>query len=303
MNNEVGRNEMETPHTNKAGSNGTLTKVLLGGALIGAFGGWYHQSTQVEKVRHELSGTQAKMEQLHGQMDASVSMAKAEANQSIAKMNEDVAKARREAQAQVAMAQRAQANAQKQTQQALNELSSKNQELVGQLDTYKNESAAKSTKVDETITGIQGEVGTVKTEVASTKSELEKTIAELKRVNGDMGVMSDRIATNGTELAALRKLGERDYFEFTLTKGSRMQRVGDIQIALKKADMKRNRFTVDVLADDRKVEKKDKGVNEPVQFYTAAARIPYEIVVNQVSKDKVTGYLAVPKVTVASLRK
>ena len=235
--------------------------------------------------------------------DASVSMAKAEANESIAKMNAEVAKARREAQAQVAYASRMQANAHKQTQEVLTSLSSKNQELAQQLDSYKTETTQKSTKFDETITGIKGEVGEVKTDVANTRGELEKTIAELKRVNGDMGVMSDRIATNGTELAALRRLGERDYFEFTLAKGVVAQRVGDIMLTLKKSDIKRNRFTVDVLADDRHVEKKDKGVNEPVQFYTAAARIPYEIVVNQVSKDKVTGYLAVPKVTLASLRK
>lgn len=280
-----------------------VTKVLVGAALAGAVGGVYHQSTQMQKVQQELAGAQQRMEQLHGQMDESVTKAKAEANDSMAKMSAELAKARRDAQAQVAMAQRAQATAHKQTQAALSELNSKNGDLAQQLESYKSESAQRSTKVDETITGIQGDVGSVKTEVASTKSELEKTIAALKQVNGDMGVMSDRIATNATELAALRRLGERDYIEFTLAKGSALQRVGNIQLALKKADFKRNKFTVDVMADDRKVEKKDKGVNEPVQFYTASSRIPYEIVVNQVSKDKVTGYLAVPKVTLASLRK
>ncbi|MDX1982596.1 MAG: hypothetical protein SFV51_20155 [Bryobacteraceae bacterium] len=287
----------------KAASSGIVTKILLGGALAGAFGGWYHQSNQVEKVREELSGTRQQMAAMHDKVDASVSMAKAEANESIAKMNEEVAKARRAAQAQVAQATRAQSVAHKQTQEALTLLTSRNEALAEELNHYKSESAEKSTKVEETITGIKGEVGEVKTEVATTKTELEKTIAELKRVNGDMGVMSDRIATNGSELQALRRLGERDYYEFTLTKGKAAQRVGNVQLTLKKSDTKRNRFTMDVLADDRKVEKKDKGVNEPVQFYTSAAKIPYEIVINQVSKNTVTGYLAVPKVTVASLRK
>ncbi len=298
MNHEFNSNDTVATPATKPASSGVFTKVLLGGALAGAFGGWYHQSTQVDKVRHELTGTQVKMEQLHGQVDASVSMAKAEANESIAKMNAEVAKARRDAQTQVAIANRTQAKARKETEEALIVLSTKNNELAQQLDTYKSESAEKSSKVDESLTGIKTEVGDVRTEVATTKGELEKTIAELRRVNGDMGVMSDRIATNATELTALRRLGERDYFEFTLAKGS-AQRVGDIQLSLKKADKKRNKFTVDVLADDRRVEKKDKGVNEPVQFYTAAAKIPYEIVVNEVSKDKVTGYLAVPKVTMA----
>jgi hypothetical protein len=78
--------------------------------------------------------------------------------------------------------------------------------------------------------------------------------------------------------------------------------VGDIQVVLRKVDVKRNRYTLDVLADDKRVEKKDKGANEPVQFYTAVARQPYEIVINQVKNNQVTGYLATPKVTVAASR-
>ena len=73
------------------------------------------------------------------------------------------------------------------------------------------------------------------------------------------------------------------------------------ELALKKSDTKRNRFTVEVMADDKRIEKKDKTANEPVQFYVASkARQPYEIVVNQIAKDSVSGYLAKPKVTVAS---
>lgn len=291
MNNEV-------IHNNAASNNnsGIVTKILLGGALIGAFGGWFYQANQVDKVRDELTTTQQKMEELHGKMDASVSMVKAEANESIAKVQTELEKTRKDAQSQVAVATRNQSRA---TQAAVASLSTKNAELAKQLDAYKSEVAEKSTKVDESITGIKGEVTDVKTEVANTKGELEKAVAELRRVNGDMGVISDRIATNSTELQALRQLGERNYFEFTIYKGKGAQKVGDVQLALKKADMKRNRFTMDVTADEHKVEKKDKGVNEPVQFYTANARIPYEIVVNQVTKDRVSGYLAVPKVTVA----
>jgi hypothetical protein len=114
--------------------------------------------------------------------------------------------------------------------------------------------------------------------------------------------MSGLIATNSTELAALRKLGERDYYEFTLPKKSGPQRVGDIQLTLKKADVKRNKFTLDVLADDRRVEKKDKGINEPVQFYMSGTRIPYEVVVNEIRKDQVIGYLSVPKVKIMAKR-
>jgi chromosome segregation ATPase len=149
------------------------------------------------------------------------------------------------------------------------------------------------------ITDVSGEVTNVKTEVASTKSELEKTIADLKSVRGDLGVQSGLIATNAQELAALRTLGERNYFEFNLAKTKQPQRIGDISVVLKKTDPKRSKYSIEVLADDKKVEKKDKTANEPVQFYVAKARLPYEIVVNEVQKDRITGYLASPKVQIA----
>ena len=111
-------------------------------------------------------------------------------------------------------------------------------------------------------------------------------------------VMSGLIATNGKELAALRELGERNYYEFKLVK-SAAAKVGDLRLKLKKADVKRNRYTLEVVADDKLVEKRDKTVNEPVQLYRTGARIPYEIVINEVKKNEVAGYLATPKVSMA----
>ena len=113
--------------------------------------------------------------------------------------------------------------------------------------------------------------------------------------SGDLGVQSGLIATNASELQALKRLGERNYFEFKLGKTKDRQRVGDITLLLKKTDPKKNKYTVEVMADDKLTEKKDKNVNEPIQFYTSKARQPYEIVVNQVQKDLIVGYLATPK--------
>jgi len=149
------------------------------------------------------------------------------------------------------------------------------------------------------IADVSTDVGNVKTDVASTKSELEKTIAELKSVKGDLGVQSGLIATNSTELGALRALGERNYFEFNVAKSKQFQKVGNIQIQLRAADVKRNKYTIKLVADDKTVEKKDKNLNEPLQFYVAGNRQPYEIVVNQVGKDKIVGYLSTPKVVQA----
>ena len=149
---------------------------------------------------------------------------------------------------------------------------------------------------NQKIADVSTDVTNVKTEVASTKSELEKTISDLKSTQGDLGVQSGLIATNGKELAALKALGERNYFEFDLSKTKQPQRIGNVTVLLKKTDPKRNRYTIQVLADDKTVEKKDKTANEPVQFYVAGARHPYEIVVNEVKKDRIVGYLATPKV-------
>jgi len=146
------------------------------------------------------------------------------------------------------------------------------------------------------IASVSSDVTSVRTEVASTKSELEKTIATLKSVQGDLGVQSGLIATNARELAALKTLGERNYYEFDILKSKEMRKVGEVALRLKKADTKRNRYTIEVVADDKTVEKKDRTVNEPVQFYVARARVPLEIVVNEVRKNQIIGYLAAPKV-------
>jgi len=152
-----------------------------------------------------------------------------------------------------------------------------------------------STHVDSVKTDVTG----VKAEVASTQSNLEKTGADLKRVMGDMGVMSGLIATNAKDLVALRELGDRNYVEFNLAKGKGEQKVAGMVLTLKKADPKRNRYTVEVMAEDKRVEKRDKTINEPVQIYVSGGLQPNEIVVNQVKKDEIVGYIAIPKVTVA----
>ena len=187
--------------------------------------------------------------------------------------------------ARIAKENKAQLEAQQQTQQ----------QVAGQLDELKQATSTASSKLEQ----ISGDVTGVMGDVKSAQAVLDQHGNELKRVTGDMGVMSGLIATNGKELAQLRELGDRNYLEFDLKRNSAAQKIGGIQMQLAKADPKRNRFTLDVLADDKRVEKKDRTVNEPVQLYVAGNRQPYEIVVNNVKKDEVTGYIAVPKVTMA----
>ena len=159
----------------------------------------------------------------------------------------------------------------------------------------------KLTDINAEVGNVKTDVGSVKTEVASTKSELDKTISDLRRVRGDMGEMSGLIATNSKELSALREFGERNYFEFNLSKSAGVQRIGDIQLQLKRADAKKSRYTMQVVIDDnRHIEKKDKTLHEPVQFYGGSrSRQPYEVVIYEVQKDRIVGYLSAPKAQLA----
>lgn len=186
--------------------------------------------------------------------------------------------------------------ARKQAELVAAQLSVKQEEHHKQLSQELGQVKDSAEQASAKLTEINGEVGNVKTEVASTRSELDKTVSELRRATGDLGVLSGLIATNSKELEALKELGERDYYQFSLSKKQAQQRVGDIAVSLKKADPKRNRFTIELVADDKRVEKKDRNVNEPVQFYVLSkARQPYELVVNEVKKDQIVGYISVPK--------
>jgi uncharacterized phage infection (PIP) family protein YhgE len=169
------------------------------------------------------------------------------------------------------------------------------QQVAGQVAELQDATTTESSKINE----VSGDVTNVKADVAATQSKLEATGSDLKRVMGDMGVMSGLVATNSSGLAELRTLGERNYVEFDIRKTPAPSKVGDISISIRKTDPKRNRFTITVVADDKIVEKRDRTINEPVQFYVARNRQPYEIVVNEVKKDEVVGYLATPKINVA----
>jgi hypothetical protein len=167
--------------------------------------------------------------------------------------------------------------------------------------------SAELTKVKQTtaeavnsVAGISRDVGSVKKEVETVKSAAEKANTNVVETRGDVGMMTGLIATNAAEIEMLRQLGDRNVYEFTLTKSDGMQKVGDVQLSLDKTDQKHNRFTLQILAADQKVEKRDRTINEPVQFYVPGKSAhAYELVVNEVGKNSVTGYLASPKVTMA----
>ncbi|HTW22761.1 MAG TPA: hypothetical protein VMD78_04135 [Candidatus Baltobacteraceae bacterium] len=148
-----------------------------------------------------------------------------------------------------------------------------------------------TTKFGQVATQLNG----TQNDLSATKADLEATKGKLQTTIGDLGVQSGLIATNHEEVEELKRLGERDIFEFSLTKSKKAEHVGPIQVELRKVDTKHYKYTLNVVADDKSIEKKDKTVGEPVQFYVRGARAPYEIVVFDLGKDTAKGYLSTPK--------
>jgi hypothetical protein len=134
-------------------------------------------------------------------------------------------------------------------------------------------------------------------DVSGVKNDLDETKGKLERASGDMGVMSGLIARNHDDLEDLKRRGDRNYFEFTIQRAKTPQHVGPVAIALNKTDSRKSKYTITVLADDKSIEKKDRTAGEPVQFYVKGTgrMSPYEIVVFDVNKNTITGYLSTPK--------
>lgn len=163
------------------------------------------------------------------------------------------------------------------------------------LETAQKETAQQVSAVANDVSSVKTDVGGVKTDLGKTKTDLAGAINQLQSMRGDLSDHSSLIARNHDELEILKHKGDRNYYEFTLEKGKKKP-VGTVSLELRKTDHKKGKFTLNVYSDDMKYEKKDRNVNEPLQFYSGKDRMLYEIVINAInSKNQVTGYLATPK--------
>ena len=158
------------------------------------------------------------------------------------------------------------------------------------------QTAQQVTAVTSAVSDVKTDVGGVKTEVAKTQSDLAAAVSQLTSMKGDLSNHASLIARNHDELEILKHRGDRNYFEFTLNKGEKKP-VGTVSLELKKADIKKNKFTLLVYSDDKQYEKKDRNVNEPLQFYSGKDPLLFEIVVNSIGgkSSSITGYLSAPK--------
>jgi len=145
------------------------------------------------------------------------------------------------------------------------------------------------------VASVKNDLGGAKTDIASTKADLAATQAKLQSTIGDLGVQSGLIAHTRDDLEVLKHRGDRNYYEFTLIKGAKPQAISTVSLELKKTDPKKGKFTLNVTSDDKTIEKKDRNVAEPIQFYTGRDHMLYELVVWSVDKKQATGYLSTPK--------
>ena len=152
------------------------------------------------------------------------------------------------------------------------------------LETSVNSQLATKANADD-VNKLNGDVTGVKTDLDATKNSVQMARSE-------MGTL---IARNHDEIDQLRRMGQRDYYEFTVTRKAGAQKVGSVQVELKDTNIKKNQYTLNVLADDKNFEKKNRSVNEPIFFYTGGSHAALELVVNKVTKTTASGYLSVPK--------
>ncbi len=184
---------------------------------------------------------------------------------------------------------------QKQLDARAQQIIQQQQAATQRLESAQKQTAQQVSAVSSEVTSVKSDVGGVKTDVAKTQTDVASALNQLQSMKGDMGQQSGLIARNAQELDLLKHRGDRNYYEFTLNRNQR-KAVGTVSLELKKADVKHNRFTIDVFSDDKTYEKKDRNVNEPLQFYSGKDPALYEVVVNSInSKNQVSGYLSSPK--------
>jgi hypothetical protein len=249
---------------------GKWIMVVLAVAFIAASGyaHWVTHQT-VQKLTEDLGGSESQVRELQNRMQTQ------EAQQ------ETLAK-------QAGMTK-------KELVQRTAELQAQQRSAEARLEQEQKAQAGQISQVNGDIAGVKTDVGGVKTDVASTKTDLAATNAKLSSTIGDLGVQTGLIAHTRDDLETLKHKGDRNYYEFTLLKGAKPQAVATVSLALRKSDSKKGKYTLNVTADDKTIEKKDRNVAEPIQFYSGRDHLLFELVVWTIDKNKATGYLSTPK--------
>jgi hypothetical protein len=266
-------NHVEThPQTAGADHSSILRYVLLGVALVYVLASLYFMYTLKGRL-DALDQKQQAMEAAQAELTARIHSTRSELKEAL---TTEVGSTKQE------IAKRAA------------ELEQQQKNSAAKLQAEQSQQGQQIAAVNTEVSGVKTEVGSAKTDIAKTQSDLQATNTKLEHTIGDLGVQSGLIAHTSSELDVLKHKGDRNYYEFTLRKGARTP-ISTVSLELKKVDPKKSRFTLNVMADDKTIEKKDRNVGEPLQFYTGRDHLLYEIVAFSADKNSVTGYLSTPK--------
>jgi hypothetical protein len=260
------------PHSNGADHSSIVKYVLLGVALVYVLASLYFMYTLKGRL-DALDQKQQALESAQTELSARLHSTKSEFKEAL---TSEVGQTKEE------LARRA---AELERQQKAGE---------AKLSAAQSQQGQQIAAVSGEVTGVKSEVGAAKTDIAKTQTDLQTTNQKLERTIGDLGLQSGLIAHTSAELEVLKHKGDRNYFDFTLRKGARTP-ISTVSLQLKKVDAKKSRFTLNVIADDKTIEKKDRTVGEPLQFYTGRDHLLYEVVVFSADKNSITGYLSTPK--------
>jgi chromosome segregation ATPase len=177
----------------------------------------------------------------------------------------------------------------------------------GQLKKARTEAAQLNTETTQKLTALDtsvhtelatkattDDVKTVDTKVTTVSTNLDKTNNDLSMARSELGTL---IAKNHDEIDVLRRMGERDYIEFTIAGKNQPQKVGNVTVELKGVNEKRNRANLIVVLEDKKLDEKNRNINSPMILYPTGSRAPQaeELVINKIGKNSISGYLSVPK--------
>jgi DNA repair exonuclease SbcCD ATPase subunit len=247
---------------------------------IGALGWCYSLQNRLTASEQKLVDTDKKNGDLSDRLDATNARLRATADT----LGQNVGATQKQIDSRTAVIMAEQKEQKKEQDAATAKLAQQQQAAEQQIGAVSNDVAT-----------VKTDVGGVKTDVANTRSDLDATKAQMQSMKGDEGVMSGLIATNHDQLEELKHKGDRTYVEFTLQKGAKPTLLSPVKLKLVKVDNKHARFSLVVSSDDRDIEKKDKTLDEPVQFYSGKDPALFEIVVNNIAKNSVSGYLSMPK--------
>jgi chromosome segregation ATPase len=278
-------NENEGTSNGDHGSPRWVVAAVVIAALVALGGlgtGWW-ASTYAQDTRTSLGNDMQTMKQGYAKDMDSVQLRLAATEKSNTSLQDDLTTVTKRLRITQSDLKRARDEAAQIREENAQKLTAMNSDVQQQLSTKAN---------NADVQAVNGTVTVVRTDLDATRTDLESTKQNLNMTKTELGTL---IAKNHDEVEELRRLGERDYFEFLIEGKNKEQKVGNITVQLRSTNPSKNQFTVALIVDDKRTENKSRNVNQPIFFTTHGAKQPLEFVVNQVEKDKITGYISIPK--------